>query len=319
MEHMDLEPEAVSPDTRARLERAVRAVRSSARRYPRALVQSILSYGPPGDTAPTGLFDRIRGADPAFSWLGHASMVCNLAGVTIAVDPVLSVRIGARLGKRTLGLLRLQPAPATPECIRGVDLVLLTHAHFDHLDRPTLAAMSDRGTSVIAPPGVGALVPGTFGRLHTLDAGKALSIRGLRIAAVQPRHWGARTLIDRHRRVNSYVVQADNLRVLFAGDTAYTESFARHGPFDLAVFGIGAYNPWVHMHATPEQVVRMADLSQSARLLPVHHSTFELSDEPLDEPMQRLRRAVQSGSSRLIEPQLGTIIDIDGRAIHREQ
>lgn len=315
MEHMDPQPDAHTPDARARLQRAVRAVRSSARRYPRAIAQSFRHLASLDGTAPTGLFDRIRHADPAFSWLGHASMVCNLAGVTIAVDPVLSMRIGARLGRRTLGLPRLQPAPATPGCIRGVDLVLLTHAHFDHLDRPTLEAMSDRGTSVIAPPGVGTLVPETFGRLYTLDAGKSLSIFGLRITAIRPRHWGARTWIDRHRRVNSYIVEADGIRVLFAGDTAYTESFARHGPFDLAVFGVGAYNPWVHMHATPEQVVRMADLSQSARVLPVHHSTFELSDEPLEEPMERLRRAVRPDASRLIEPQLGAITDIDGKPL----
>lgn len=315
---MDLDPDANTLDARARLERAVRAVRSSARRYPRALVQSVLCLGSSNGAAPTGLFDRIRGRDPAFAWLGHASMVCNLAGVTVAVDPVLSTRIGARLGNRTLGLARLQPAPASPECIRGVDLVLLTHAHFDHLDRPTLAAMSDRGTSVIAPPGVGALVPETFGRVYTLDAGKSLSFRGLRITAIQPRHWGARTWIDRHRRVNSYIVEADGIRVLFAGDTAYTESFARHGPFDLAVFGIGAYNPWVHMHATPEQVVRMADLSATSRLLPVHHSTFELSDEPVDEPMQRLRQAVEPSPSRLLEPQLGAITDIDGHPLGDE-
>ncbi|MCL4222581.1 MAG: MBL fold metallo-hydrolase [Phycisphaerales bacterium] len=312
---MDSEPDSNAPDARARLERAVRVVRSSARRYPRALLQSVLHLGASNGVAPTGLFDRIRSVDPALAWLGHASMVCNLAGVTVAVDPVLSLRIGARVGKRTLGLARLQPAPASPACIRGVDLVLLTHAHFDHLDRPTLQAMSDRGTSVIAPPGVGTLVPETFGRLHTLDAGKSMSIRGLRITAIQPRHWGARTWIDRHRRVNSYVVEADGIRVLFAGDTAYTESFSRHGPFDLAVFGIGAYNPWVHMHATPEQVVCMADHSQSLRLLPVHHSTFELSDEPVDEPMQRLRRAVSPGPSRLVEPQLGAIINLDGRPL----
>lgn len=315
---MDPEPQANPSDPRTRLERAVRAVRSSARRYPRALLQSALNLGSSNGVEPTGLFDRIRGTDPALAWLGHASMVCNLAGVTIAVDPVLSLRIGARFGKRTLGLPRLQPAPASPECIRGVDLILLTHAHFDHLDRPTLQAMSDGGTCVIAPAGVGTLVPETFGSLYTLDAGKSLSIRGLRITATQPRHWGARTWIDRHRRVNSYIVDADGIRVLFAGDTAYTESFARHGPFHLAVFGIGAYNPWVHMHATPEQVVRMAELSQSSRLLPVHHSTFELSDEPVDEPMQRLRRAVEPGPSRLVEPQLGAIVDIDGKPLAKD-
>lgn len=297
---------------RTPLQRAIAAVRSSARRYPRAFIQSILHLNSEIEPAQNGLFERIRRLDPAFAWLGHASVVCNLAGVTIAVDPVLSARIGAQLGKRTLGLPRLTPAPTSPESLRGVDLVLITHAHFDHLDRPTLQAMADRGTAVVAPPGVGSLVPDSFGQLHTLDTGKSLVISGLRITAIQPRHWGARTWIDRHRRVNSYIVEADGLRVLFAGDTAYTESFARHGPFDLVFFGIGAYNPWVHMHATPEQVIDMAEQAAAQRILPIHHSTFELSDEPLDEPMERLLKAAKPNSSGLVNPELGQIVDLDG-------
>lgn len=309
---MDFAPDVSS---RGRIQRAARAIRSSARRYPRALFDSILRHRDLHEAPPTGLFDRIRGVDPAFVWLGHASVVCNLSGVTIAVDPVLSARIGARVGTRTLGLPRLHPAPAGPGCIRGLDLVLITHAHFDHLDRPTLEAMADRGTTVITPPGVGSLVPDTFGRVHVLGAGSSLATAGIRITAIEPRHWGARTLVDRHRRVNSYIVEAGGLRALFAGDTAYTESFNRHGPFDLAAFGIGAYDPWVHMHATPEQVVHMADRSESIRLLPVHHSTFELSDEPMHEPMDRLRNAINPHSSRVLEPQLGQIVDIEGRAL----
>lgn len=298
-----------------RFERAVLAVRSSARRYPRALLHSLLYPTCGLGDLSNGLFDRIRTFDPAFAWLGHASVVCNLAGVTIAVDPVLSARIGAQVGRRTLGLPRLVPAPTSPESIRGLDLILLTHAHFDHLDRPTLLGMADRGTTVVAPPGVGSLVPDSFGQVHTLHPGKSLAVSGLRITAIQPRHWGARTWIDRHRRVNSYVVEADGLRALFAGDTAFTESFSRHGPFDLACFGIGAYNPWVHMHATPEQVVDMAEQAEVQRIFPIHHSTFELSDEPMDEPMRRLFKAVRPHASRLIDPRLGCIVDLDGRAL----
>lgn len=297
------------------IRRAARALRSSARRYPKALLDSILRHDALHVPTQTGLSDRIRQVDPAVAWLGHASILCNLSHLTIAVDPVLSARIGARVGTRTLGLPRLCPPPTGPACLRGVDLVLITHAHFDHLDRPTLEAMGDRGTTVITPPGVDSLIPDAFGRVHVLPAGRSLAVGAIRITAIEPRHWGARAFIDRHRRVNSYIVEAQGLRVLFAGDTAYTESFNRHGPFDLAVFGIGAYNPWVHMHATPEQVVHMADRSGSLRLLPVHHSTFELSDEPIHEPMERLQRSLRPHSTRMIEPRLGSITDLDGRLL----
>ncbi|RMH14013.1 MAG: hypothetical protein D6695_02405 [Planctomycetota bacterium] len=292
-----------------RLQRAVRLVRSTARRYPRALIGSLMDQTEGRITQPTGLLDRIRTSDPAFAWLGHASLICHLAGVTLAVDPVLSSRIGARVGGRTLGLPRLVPAPATPACIRGVDLVLLTHAHFDHLDKPTLRAMADRGTTVITPPGCASLVPDEFGAVHTLGAGRSRPVGPIRVTAVEPRHWGARMWLDRHRHVNSYIVEADGLRVLFAGDTAYTHVFSEHGPFDVAAFGIGAYNPWVHMHATPEQVLTMCDQAEAACMVPIHHSTFELSDEPTDEPMRRLLAAERSNSTRVVEMPLGALLD----------
>jgi L-ascorbate metabolism protein UlaG (beta-lactamase superfamily) len=244
----------------------------------------------------------------ALVWLGHASVVATLGALTLVVDPVLSRRIGPRIFGRTWGLARRGPSPVGSSSLVGMDLVLLTHAHFDHLDRPTLERLADARTSVVAARGCGSLVPKGYRAVHELGAGESIELHGAVIEAVEARHWGARMVVDRKRASVGYVVRHAEGSVLFAGDTAFTKSFDRVAPIDVAAFGIGAYNPWEHMHATPEQVWRMF-LSLGARfLLPIHHSTFELSDEPLDEPTRRLLDAAGDSGDRILTGVAGEIM-----------
>jgi len=260
--------------------------------------------------------------DLAASWLGHSGVVCQFDETVVAVDPVLSDRIGPRIGKRTIGPARQAPSPVTPEALRGVDLVLITHAHFDHLDRPTLEAMVHGGTEVVVPRSCARLIPPGFGPVTELEAGRSVSRRGVQIDAIEPRHWGARVGVDRHRAVSSYVVRADGASVLFAGDTAMTDAFdtaGRAGRLDLAVFGIGAYDPWEHMHATPEQVWAMFKASGARFLMPVHHSTFELSDEPIDEPLRRLLVEAGEGRDRVLDTEPGDVVVVDAASLRAER
>src|SRR6185369_8558322 len=185
-----------------------------------------------------------------------------------------------------------------------IDVVMLSHAHFDHLDRPSLkrlAAGPAKGATVVTAQFTRKLVPPGFGDVlelpwrQVLRLGKPGCGEGeVVVQAMQPEHWGARTAVDRHRRFNSYLLEAPGGRVLFAGDTAHTHAFDVLGPtgVDLAVFGIGAYDPWEHAHATPEQVwsmyTRLSGGSPRGALLPMHHSTFVLGREPLHEPIERL-------------------------------
>jgi len=243
----------------------------------------------------------------AVSWLGHGSVVVGLDDTIVAVDPVLSDRIGPRVGKRTVGLRRLAPPPLGPDSLKGVDLVLITHAHFDHLDRPTLVELADQRTTVIVPKRCKRLIPKGFCRVIELGAGESYRQGEATVWAVQPRHWGARTWLDRRRGACSYCIERAGRRVLFAGDTADTNTFDGMSGLDLAVFGIGAYDPWEHMHATPEQAWRMFQASGARYLLPVHHSTFPLSDEPIDEPMKRLLMAAGEERDRVIIARLGEI------------
>lgn len=301
------------------LRRSTRALRSGLRRYPPELLASFLRRGllQHAGAAHAGpevrnLLTELAPHGMALIWLGHASIVLTLGNLTIAVDPVLSDRIGPRLFGRTWGLSRRVPAPIPPASLFGIDLLLLTHAHFDHLDRPTLESLASDRTTVIVPIRCARLVPRGFRAVIELAPDASHTHEELAIEAIQPRHWGARMVLDRHRPSLAYALRHREGSILIAGDTAYTNAFAeardRIGPLDVACFGIGAYDPWEHMHATPEQVWRM-HLALGARyLLPIHHSTFELSDEPLDEPVRRLLATAGDDASRVLSAALGEVV-----------
>ncbi len=304
---------------RGRFARSALALRSGLRRYPPELLASFTRKGilrSAGSTHNAGevrdLLEELAPHGLAMAWLGHASVVANVGDLTMLVDPVLSDRIGPRLLGRTWGLSRRAPAPVTPAALGHCDLLLLTHAHFDHLDRPTLRALVSSRTTVVTPVRCARLVPRGFGRVVELDPGATLEHKGATITALQPRHWGARMVLDRSRGSLAYAVRHAEGSILFAGDSAFTNAFAeahdRIGPIDIACFGIGAYDPWEHMHATPEQVWRMFMAMGARFLLPIHHSTFELSDEPLDEPVRRLLSIAGDDAPRVMNAALGEIV-----------
>jgi len=150
-----------------------------------------------------------------------------------------------------------------------------------------------------------------------LDWGNSIELDTFAVRAVEPAHWGARRALDRDRGFNAYLVESDAGASFAAGDSAHTRAFDAVGPVDLAIFGIGAYDPWEHAHATPEQVWDMFTAMGGAdeatggfTLLPIHHSTFELSDEPVDEPMRRLLRAAGEHASRVLRATPGEVFEI---------
>lgn len=225
------------------------------------------------------------------AWLGHGSVLLRQGGMTMLVDPVLSHRIGPRIGGKTVGPARLNAAPAGADKLPRPDLILISHAHYDHLDVPTLEQLAHAETTVITSRRTRKLIPRGFGRVIEMGWDEEVEIGGTKIAALRPEHWGGRTAVDVARGCNSYLIESDDRRTLAPGDTALTSEFDTLGGVDLAVFGIGAYEPSEHHHATPEQVWRMFTAMSGAMLLPVHHSTFEISAEHVDEPMQRLLAA----------------------------
>jgi L-ascorbate metabolism protein UlaG (beta-lactamase superfamily) len=125
------------------------------------------------------------------------------------------------------------------------------------------------------------------------------------------KHWGARIQRDTWRGYTGWVVEREGRRLLIGGDTAITSVFRdhrRYGPFDAAVMPIGAYDPWIANHCTPEQAVTMADAAGARLFLPVHHRSFSLSREPLTEPLERAERALSAERGRLAWREIGETV-----------
>ena len=234
------------------------------------------------------------------AWLGHATVWLNFYGFTILTDPVLMPRVGANTCLGTIGPRRLIAPAISPGQLPPIDLVLLSHAHMDHLDFATLRALPGRPQVVMARA-MDDLLAGTKLRAHRgLGWGEKVRIisgdKDLEVRAFEVNHWGARWRYDKFRGYNGYVLAREGKRIIFGGDTAWIETFRglRHqGPFELAIMPIGAYQPWVCSHCTPEQAVRMANDAGAAALLPVHFKTFPFGREGSVEPLERLENALE--------------------------
>jgi L-ascorbate metabolism protein UlaG (beta-lactamase superfamily) len=241
----------------------------------------------------------------AAAWVGHATILLRINGRTILTDPVFSHRIGMGLGLATLGPLRRQAPAIEPAELPPLDLILLSHAHYDHLDRPSLARLPRRTPIVISERNGDLVRDLGFRNITELRWGERFDLPGVRITATPVRHWGARTFFDIHRGYAGYVIESARHRVLYGADTAYHELFKELGRVDLAILGIGAYDPYIAAHASPEQAWDMANHVRADHLLPMHHTTFRLSHEPMTEPLERLLSAAGRGEDRVVAKQVG--------------
>jgi L-ascorbate metabolism protein UlaG (beta-lactamase superfamily) len=250
------------------------------------------------------------------AWIGHSTVLINVFGINILTDPVLFPRIGIRLPGFTIGPKRLTAPALQFHELPRIDLILLSHAHFDHFDLRTLHCF-DKDTSVITAPKTADLLKWTRLRdITELRWGERKVLNTVRqttgdiaVSAFQVKHWGARTQRDTHRGYNGYVIESGSRgrpRILFAGDTAMTDTFAKlPKPIDLAIMSIGAYNPWIHSHCTPEQAVEMATAAGAQFIMPVHHQTFRLSFEPMREPIERFQAALSETPERIALREIG--------------
>jgi len=243
--------------------------------------------------------------DLAAVWIGHATVLVRFGGLTIITDPVMLNRVGVGFGLITGGPRRHVAPALSIRQLPKLDLILLSHAHFDHLDRPTLSRLDKNVPVITAHHTLDLLLDLGFRSVTELRWGESTDFRGVNICAHAVKHWGARTFYDSHRGFNAYVLDDGKRRILYGGDTAFHEGFRDVRRVDLAIFGIGAYDPYVAAHATPEQAWQMADHCHAGRLLPMHHSTFRLSHEPMREPMERLLGAAGRNEGRIVVREIG--------------
>jgi L-ascorbate metabolism protein UlaG (beta-lactamase superfamily) len=237
------------------------------------------------------------------AWIGHSTVLLRIDGFTILTDPVLSKKIGIGFGPLVVGLKRLVHPALSIKNLPAPDLILLSHAHFDHFDLPSLRKLENPRTAVVTATGTSDLLRvGNYGSVKELRWDEAYQVGPARIQAFEVKHWGARMQTDTHRGYNGYLIEAGRYRIVFGGDTAFTETFRAvrtSRPVDLAIMPIGAYDPWIRAHCTPEQALAMAEQAGADLVFPVHHQTFKLSDEPLTEPIERLLTAARSAEYRI--------------------
>ncbi len=241
--------------------------------------------------------------------LGHSTLLMDFDGVRLISDPSFEDRVGLSIGPLlTIGPKRVTAPPLRPDELGPIDVVLITHAHMDHLDLPSLAMLPksavvvacERCSSLIAPLG--------FSDIRELKWGEETEVKGLKVRAMGAAHWGKRwPPFGAEYGFNSYVLERDGRRMLLACDSAYTDLFSAvaSSPPDVAAFSIGAYDPWIWNHANPEQVWDMFRQTGARYLVPIHWGTFKLSKEPMNEPLNRLVAAAGGDADRIVLRQIG--------------
>ncbi len=236
-------------------------------------------------------------AQDRVTWIGHASFLIRAAGRALLVDPVFSDYCSPLPFKR----LRRRVPPGLPwDALRQVDGVLITHNHYDHLDRETIERLP-RDIPIIVPAGLSRWF-GEFGRANVQELGwwSSSNFLDLEVTCVPAQHFSSRTLWDRDETLwAGWIIKSASKTIYIAGDTGYCPVFkeigSRFGPMDLSVIPIGAYEPrWFMqpMHVNPEEAVQIHLDVRSRRSVASHWGTFCLTDEPMDEPPQRLRNAL---------------------------
>jgi len=250
---------------------------------------------PRGGAAPAVPWDPAAFArDTAVTWIGHASFLARMDGATFITDPIFSHRCSPFT---FMGPPRLVPPGIALDALPRLDFALLSHDHYDHTDRASVGALGARGVRFVVPRGMAELVRGFGAEAEELSWWESRDIGGVRVHCVPAQHFSGRSLTDRNRRLwAGWVVEGTTRRFYHAGDTGYfggfTEIARRLGPIDLAAMPIGAYLPremMRHVHVNPEEAVRAALDLGARRVLAMHFGTFDLADEPLDEPPRRFR------------------------------
>jgi L-ascorbate metabolism protein UlaG (beta-lactamase superfamily) len=236
------------------------------------------------------VFPRLKHGEVAVTWIGHASFLIQFTDLNVLIDP--------NFANWLFLLKRIKRAGLKIDDLPPIDLVLLTHAHFDHFHKPTLRRLPHPKIGVM-PRGVGDLARDLgFARIIELDWWESFSQGNWKVTFTPSKHWGARTLRDSHRGYGGFVLENQGRKIYHAGDSAYFDGFKKIGEKfspTLALLPIGAYHPesFRHGHMGPDEAVKAFKELGAKWLVPMHYGTFRLSFEDMDEPPRWLRQIAE--------------------------
>jgi len=260
--------------------------------------------GAPERVANDGAFLRGNAGHsvPTVTWVGHATLLVQMDHVTFLTDPIWAERASPL---SWVGPPRFVAPGIALDALPPIDFVVISHDHYDHLDLDTLVALAQRSptTRFLVPLGNGALLrEAGIENVAELDWGDVARVKGVAVHCLPSQHWSRRGVGDMRERLwAAWAVVGAERRIYFSGDAGYSRDFADAGaalgPFDLAAVPIGAYRPEAMMrpwHLDPEEAVRAGLDLRARKLVPIHFGTFDLSDEPLDEPPKRFAAAASA-------------------------
>lgn len=247
------------------------------------------------------------------TWLGHSTVLLEIDGVRVLTDPVWGERASPF---SFMGPKRFQPVPVDIAALPSLDAILISHDHYDHLDYPSIRALTALGVPFITSLGVGIHLEAwgvPADRIIELDWWEHVTLpRGLTITAAPSHHFSGRGLRDRNTTLwSSFVLRGEKHSVFFSGDTGLSPAFEeighKLGPFDVVMIEVGAFHPsWGNVHLGPENALQAWSQLGSGRLLPVHWGTFNLAMHPWEEPAEVLLASAPEG---LLMPRLGEAVE----------
>ena len=276
-----------------------------------------LPPGPLPAVNPLDPWGKPPGSGLRVTWLGHSTVLIEVDGLRVLTDPVWGPRASP---SRLVGPKRFQPVPVALRALPPVDVVVISHDHYDHLDYPTIRTLRKSSVPFVTSLGVGAHLE-SWGvapeRIVELDWWESWSLpeAELSITAAPSQHFSGRTMKTRNTTLwSSLIVRSARHAVFFSGDTGLTDEYreirARLGPFDLTMLEVGAWHPsWGDMHLGPENALEAHTLLGGGPFLPIHWGTFALAMHPWDQPAETLLRLAPRTGAQLLMPRLGEAVE----------
>ena len=249
------------------------------------------------------------------TWLGHSTTLLEIDGQRVLIDPTWGPRASPF---RFWGPSRFYPPPLSLADLPSVDVVLISHDHYDHLDMFTVSALAARDARFVVPLGIGAHLEAwgvAPSRITELDWWSSIAVGGLTLTATPARHFSGRGITGQDRTLwAGWSIRGPQHRVYYSGDTALDDTMVeignRLGPFDLTMIEIGEYDAlWADVHLAPEQAVRAHQLVRGTVMLPVHWAGFDLALHGWTEPIERTVVAANAAGVRLATPQPGELLE----------
>jgi L-ascorbate metabolism protein UlaG (beta-lactamase superfamily) len=249
------------------------------------------------------------------TWIGWASVLVEIDGKVVLTDPVWSERCSP---STLIGPKRFHAPPIALEELPHVDVVVISHDHYDHLDMPTVRFLAARGTHFAVPLGIGAHlerwnVPAA--QIHELDWRESFPLGDLTLISTPNRHYSGRDPRYPNGTLwSSWVIAGPRHRIFFSGDSGYTKHFAaigaQYGPFDLTLIKIGASDPtWVEIHMSPEEAVRTHQDVRGRVMLPIHWATFNLGFHAWRDPPDQALAAARRTGVQIVIPKPGELVE----------